>query len=75
MLDSVHRDDAPPETAGQSGRRTVSRPLLEADDKLADGSGTDAFEELWKQAVSEKKIVSCPLTRQIRDPALKQFVQ
>ena len=58
---------------------TVSRSLLQSDvqpaskrDKVCD---IYSFDNMWRQAVLENKIVDCPLTRQLQTMAIAAFQQ
>ena len=79
MLAAAAEDGVPSQDTTTPKRPHVSRGLLEYDaepsGQQCQGSDLGQFQELWQQAVSEGLIVESPVTRDIKELAVKQFAQ
>ena len=79
MLAAAAENGIPSQSPSLPGLPTVSRSLLESESEPASKqsmvSGIRLFDDLWRQAVREKKIVHCDLTQNLKTMALALFPQ
>ena len=79
MLAAAAENGLPSQSPSLPGLPTVSRSLLESESEPASKQsmvpGIRLFDDLWRQAVREKKIVDCDLTQNLKTMALALFPQ